>query len=439
MRPPCEDIVAEGPSINTSSKGMTRCLRVIGAIAPHPHTHRAGALRARRLCSQGAPVRSHAAGATSSQLHLADSLAARAQPCQPSCDRVTSRKGSSAGPVRLLPPSFHMVRSQWQASFRVKCPDGFDCLKTGRNPNYGYTSFDTFGWAFLSLFRLMTQDYWENLYHQTLRSAGKTYMVFFVVVIFLGSFYLVNLILAVVAMAYEEQNQATIAEAWQKEREFQLAMEQLRKEQHAMVHKTQETESVLSPELSPSTLQDAKERKNRKKPERTLSVETEENVDEKTDKLENVEVPKRTHPLLTRTLSSHTRRGSQVSIFNFRLRNKDSETDFADDEFSVHGDSESRTGSMVMPWTKRRTSAQSTGSHCSQIFGPSLNINGKLMVAVDQNGVTSLGLTPLPLPACTMERVTEDSVSTLKVLYLMGSSESPKQLITVLCNRSYTG
>ena len=66
---------------------------------------------------------------------------------------------------------------------------------------------------------------------QTLRSAGKTYMVFFVVVIFLGSFYLVNLILAVVAMAYEEQNQATIAEASQKEREFQLAMERLKKEQ----------------------------------------------------------------------------------------------------------------------------------------------------------------------------------------------------------------
>uniref|UniRef100_A0A669DZE6 Sodium channel protein n=1 Tax=Oreochromis niloticus TaxID=8128 RepID=A0A669DZE6_ORENI len=112
-----------------------------------------------------------------------------------------------------------------------KCPDGFVCLKAGRNPNYGYTSFDTFGWAFLSLFRLMTQDYWENLYHQTLRSAGKTYMVFFVVVIFLGSFYLINLILAVVAMAYEEQNQATIAEACQKEREFQQAMEILKKEQ----------------------------------------------------------------------------------------------------------------------------------------------------------------------------------------------------------------
>lgn len=37
-------------------------------------------------------------------------------------------------------------------------------MKTGRNPNYGYTSYDTFSWAFLSLFRLMTQDFWENLF-----------------------------------------------------------------------------------------------------------------------------------------------------------------------------------------------------------------------------------------------------------------------------------
>lgn len=45
-----------------------------------------------------------------------------------------------------------------------KCPEGYTCMKAGRNPNYGYTSFDSFGWAFLALFRLMTQDYWENLF-----------------------------------------------------------------------------------------------------------------------------------------------------------------------------------------------------------------------------------------------------------------------------------
>lgn len=68
---------------------------------------------------------------------------------------------------------------------------------------------------------------------QTLRAAGKTYMIFFVLVIFLGSFYLINLILAVVAMAYEEQNQATLEEAEQKEAEFQQMLEQLKKQQEA--------------------------------------------------------------------------------------------------------------------------------------------------------------------------------------------------------------
>ncbi|XP_028423749.1 sodium channel protein type 4 subunit alpha A isoform X1 [Perca flavescens] len=109
-----------------------------------------------------------------------------------------------------------------------KCPEGYTCMKAGRNPNFGYTSFDSFGWAFLALFRLMTQDYWENLFQLILRAAGKTYMLFFVVIIFLGSFYLINLILAVVAMAYEEQNQATQREAIEKEEEFQRLLEQFK-------------------------------------------------------------------------------------------------------------------------------------------------------------------------------------------------------------------
>uniref|UniRef100_A0A3Q1B9C7 Sodium channel protein n=1 Tax=Amphiprion ocellaris TaxID=80972 RepID=A0A3Q1B9C7_AMPOC len=115
------------------------------------------------------------------------------------------------------------------------CPDGYICLKAGRNPNYGYTSYDSFGWAFLALFRLMTQDFWENLFQLTLRAAGKTYMIFFVIVIFLGSFYLINLILAVVAMAYAEQNEATIAEAKQKEEEYAQILETLKKREEEML------------------------------------------------------------------------------------------------------------------------------------------------------------------------------------------------------------
>jgi len=52
-----------------------------------------------------------------------------------------------------------------------KCPAGYECLIAGPNPNYGYTNFDNFGWALLCAFRLMTQDYWENLY-QLVRSAA---------------------------------------------------------------------------------------------------------------------------------------------------------------------------------------------------------------------------------------------------------------------------
>ena len=55
-----------------------------------------------------------------------------------------------------------------------QCPEGFSCLRVGNNPDYGYTSFDSFGWAFLSLFRLMTQDYWENLYQQVGNAIMKT-------------------------------------------------------------------------------------------------------------------------------------------------------------------------------------------------------------------------------------------------------------------------
>ncbi len=85
------------------------------------------------------------------------------------------------------------------------CPENYTCLQGyGPNPNYGYTSFDSFGNAFLSAFRLMTQDFWESLYQQILRSAGPWHMLFFIVIIFLGSYYLVNLILAIVAMSYDE-------------------------------------------------------------------------------------------------------------------------------------------------------------------------------------------------------------------------------------------
>ncbi|GAB1294812.1 Sodium channel protein [Apodemus speciosus] len=155
----------------------------------------------------------------------------------------------------------HELRA-WPAD---QCPRDYVCLKTSDNPDFNYTSFDSFAWAFLSLFRLMTQDSWERLYQQTLRASGKMYMVFFVLVIFLGSFYLVNLILAVVTMAYEEQNQATIAEIEAKEKKFQEALELLQKEQEVLAALGIDATSLHSHNGSPLAPKNANERRPRVK------------------------------------------------------------------------------------------------------------------------------------------------------------------------------
>ncbi|XP_036726303.1 sodium channel protein type 11 subunit alpha isoform X1 [Balaenoptera musculus] len=130
------------------------------------------------------------------------------------------------------------------------CSEQFECKHTNKNPDYNYTNFDNFGWSFLAVFRLMTQDSWEKLYQQTLRTSGLYSVFFFVVVIFLGSFYLINLTLAVVTMAYEEQNKNVAAETEAKEKMFQEAQQLLKEEKEALVAMGIDRSSLNSLEAS---------------------------------------------------------------------------------------------------------------------------------------------------------------------------------------------
>uniref|UniRef100_U3K117 Sodium voltage-gated channel alpha subunit 3 n=1 Tax=Ficedula albicollis TaxID=59894 RepID=U3K117_FICAL len=340
-----------------------------------------------------------------------------------------------------------------------QCPEGYICVKAGRNPNYGYTSFDTFSWAFLSLFRLMTQDFWENLYQLTLRAAGKTYMIFFVLVIFLGSFYLINLILAVVAMAYEEQNQATMEEAEQKEAEFQQMLEQLKKQQE----EAQTTAAVAaasvasrdfsgvgglgellesSSEASKLSSKSAKERRNRRKKRRQKEMsEAEDKGDiDKFPKSESEDSIRRksfrfstegsqltyekrlTSPhqslLSIRGSLFSPRRNSKTSIFSFRGHAKDigSENDFADDEHSTLEDNESRRDSLFVPnrHGERRNSNISQASVSSRMI-PALPVNGKMHSTVDCNGVVSLVGGPSTLTSPTGQLLPEGTTTETEI------------------------
>uniref|UniRef100_A0A8C1QB31 Sodium channel protein n=1 Tax=Cyprinus carpio TaxID=7962 RepID=A0A8C1QB31_CYPCA len=313
-----------------------------------------------------------------------------------------------------------------------RCPEGYTCMKAGRNPNYGYTSFDSFGWAFLALFRLMTQDFWENLYQLTLRAAGKTYMIFFVLVIFVGSFYLVNLILAVVAMAYEEQNQATMEEAERKEAEFKAMLEQLRKHQeeaNAMATSAGTVSedvveddgdgggnlSCSSSEMSKLSSKSAKERRNRKKKWRQKEQDKEKGDSEKFVKSESDDGSRRNRfrfpdnrlgrrsSIMNQSLLSipgspfPSRRNSKSSIFS-RCKDGGSENEFADDEHSTVEEYDERRDSFLSP--QRRSSY--TGYY------------GKRNSTVDCNGVVSL-IGPGPggrlLPEVIIDKAaTDDSV-----------------------------
>ncbi|MBZ3876826.1 Sodium channel protein type 3 subunit alpha [Sciurus carolinensis] len=340
-----------------------------------------------------------------------------------------------------------------------QCPEGYICVKAGRNPNYGYTSFDTFSWAFLSLFRLMTQDYWENLYQLTLRAAGKTYMIFFVLVIFLGSFYLVNLILAVVAMAYEEQNQATLEEAEQKEAEFQQMLEQLKKQQEeaqavaAASAASRDFSGIgglgelleSSSEASKLSSKSAKEWRNRRKKRRQREHLDGNREGDRFPKSESEDSVKRRSFLFSmdgnrltgdkKFCSPHQsllsirgslfspRRNSKTSIFSFRGRAKDvgSENDFADDEHSTFEDSESRRDSLFVPHRhgERRNSNVSQASMSSRMV-PGLPANGKMHSTVDCNGVVSLVGGPSALTSPTGQLQPEVIIDKLAATDIFG-------------------
>ncbi|CAF3101706.1 unnamed protein product [Rotaria sp. Silwood2] len=197
------------------------------------------------------------------------------------------------------------------ASGSTKCPNGYVCMKDrGQNPDYGYTSFDNYGWAMLACFRLMTQDYWENLYQLILSAAGRYHFLYFLAIIFFGSFYLVNLILAIVSMSYLEQQKLVEAENEERERrkiqdDIELKNEEAQKasEAHAFLN----VENALCFEDS-----------NHKISHSAVSIEYEQN--EKKNELSNTQ----SFQILS-SINTMKRDAIRIPIFNGTLQNSANE------------------------------------------------------------------------------------------------------------------
>ena len=110
------------------------------------------------------------------------------------------------------------------------CPEGQMCLKAN-NPNYGITHFDNIAHAWLTIFQCITLEGWTPLMYMTMDALTGWTVVYFLLLVFTGGFFLLNLALAVITEVYDEENTDAKDQAADAEMEEEEAQE--RREQEA--------------------------------------------------------------------------------------------------------------------------------------------------------------------------------------------------------------
>jgi hypothetical protein len=80
---------------------------------------------------------------------------------------------------------------------KLVCPAGYACLER-LNPNGGLTNFDNLASASLTVFSLFTLDHWSDVMYLVNDATQNTnYDIFFILIVLMGSFFIVNMVTAV--------------------------------------------------------------------------------------------------------------------------------------------------------------------------------------------------------------------------------------------------
>ncbi|CAI2366067.1 unnamed protein product [Moneuplotes crassus] len=87
-----------------------------------------------------------------------------------------------------------------------KCPSGYFCGKTNTNPNLGITNFDNIFYSFLVIFQCVTLEGWSTVMVMLQKSFNNLAFLFFVPLVFIGAFFLLNLTLAVIKSKFTEEH-----------------------------------------------------------------------------------------------------------------------------------------------------------------------------------------------------------------------------------------
>ncbi|KAI9140844.1 Ion transport protein-domain-containing protein [Paraphysoderma sedebokerense] len=79
-----------------------------------------------------------------------------------------------------------------------QCPAETSCLPVAPNPSEGIISFDNLLSSWLTIFQILTGEGWSSIMDQIKGSTGPASMVYFLAVIFIGNYILVQLLVSVV-------------------------------------------------------------------------------------------------------------------------------------------------------------------------------------------------------------------------------------------------
>ncbi|XP_076627344.1 calcium voltage-gated channel subunit cacophony isoform X20 [Colletes latitarsis] len=82
------------------------------------------------------------------------------------------------------------------------------CMDHWVGPNFGITSFDNIGFAMLTVFQCITMEGWTAILYWTNDALGSTYnWIYFIPLIVLGSFFMLNLVLGVLSGEFAKERE----------------------------------------------------------------------------------------------------------------------------------------------------------------------------------------------------------------------------------------
>ncbi|XP_038573807.1 voltage-dependent R-type calcium channel subunit alpha-1E isoform X3 [Micropterus salmoides] len=89
-----------------------------------------------------------------------------------------------------------------------KCPEKYDCNDTWIGPNDGITQFDNILFAVLTVFQCITMEGWTAVLYNTNDALGPTWnWIYFIPLIIIGSFFVLNLVLGVLSGEFAKERE----------------------------------------------------------------------------------------------------------------------------------------------------------------------------------------------------------------------------------------